>query len=109
MTAAANRFTSSCRTAPCSLLAPASPAAVAAGNVKISRVVRRPRLLSNRRNTEPFGLAGGAPCQPGITGINHLIRANGREEDLDAYSQRETMAGNLLIVETPGGGGYDAS
>ncbi|AOV15988.1 5-oxoprolinase [Acidihalobacter aeolianus] len=74
-------------------------------------LVRRLRLLepmtvavlSNRRSTAPFGLAGGTDGAPGV---NRLIRADGREENLGACDQREAAAGDLLSVETPGGGGY---
>ncbi|OBS09248.1 hydantoinase B/oxoprolinase family protein [Acidihalobacter prosperus] len=63
-------------------------------------------LLSNRRTSAPFGLAGGDCGQPGS---NRLIRADGRVEDLGACGQREAGAGDLLIVETPGGGGFGAA
>jgi len=60
-------------------------------------------LLTSRRSTRPYGLAGG---EPGAAGINRLRRRDGREEALGPRARVELEAGDRLLVETPGGGGY---
>ena len=60
-------------------------------------------LVTNRRTTAPFGLAGG---QPGASGRNTLRHPDGREEDLGPFVQRSIPADCTLRIETPGGGGY---
>ncbi len=55
-------------------------------------------LLSQRRRTAPSGVAGG---EPGAAGRNLL---NG--EELPPFASRDLEAGDLLRIETPGGGGY---
>ncbi|MHC4065862.1 MAG: hydantoinase B/oxoprolinase family protein [Planctomycetota bacterium] len=60
-------------------------------------------LLTQRRTRPPYGLAGGQPGQPGR---NRLLHAAGRIEELAALSQLRVAPGDVLIVETPGGGGY---
>ncbi|MHC4234859.1 MAG: hydantoinase B/oxoprolinase family protein, partial [Planctomycetota bacterium] len=39
-------------------------------------------------------------------GRNRLLHAAGRIEELAALSQLRVAPGDVLIVETPGGGGY---
>jgi len=51
----------------------------------------------------PFGLAGG---EPGAVGRNRLRRADGRMEELAAVDTRQADAGDAVIIDTPGGGGY---
>jgi 5-oxoprolinase (ATP-hydrolysing) len=34
------------------------------------------------------------------------VRASGAEEELDSIDGRDVKAGDRLILETPGGGGY---
>ncbi|NER85110.1 MAG: hydantoinase B/oxoprolinase family protein, partial [Leptolyngbya sp. SIO1D8] len=62
-------------------------------------------MLSSHRTIPPFGLAGG---QPGATGQNRLRKADGSEVTLGNLVQVEVEAGDCLIIETPGGGGYGA-
>jgi N-methylhydantoinase B len=59
-------------------------------------------LLTERRRHRPWGLAGGAP---GKTGRNLLVR-DGRRRELAAKCSVELEAGDRVIVETPGGGGW---
>jgi N-methylhydantoinase B/oxoprolinase/acetone carboxylase alpha subunit len=59
-------------------------------------------ILSDRRRYPPYGLHGGGP---GGRGRNTLVR-RGREQRLPGKVQLELHAGDLLRVETPGGGGY---
>ncbi|WP_448586663.1 hydantoinase B/oxoprolinase family protein [Thermaurantiacus sp.] len=60
-------------------------------------------ILSNRRRTAPFGLAGGAAGAPGC---NRLLRASGAIEDLGPTATRELGAGDAIEIATPGGGGF---
>ena len=62
-------------------------------------------ILSNRRRTAPFGLAGG---KDGATGRNRLERGGGGIECLEATALTEMAAGDVFVIETPGGGGYGA-
>jgi len=62
-------------------------------------------LLSNRRRVPPFGLAGGAP---GRLGAARLERADGSVQTLGATAAVEVAAGDAIVIETPGGGGYGA-
>lgn len=62
-------------------------------------------LLSGSRRVAPFGLAGGAP---GATGRNLLLRADGVVEELGGRAERALAAGDGLVIETPGGGGFGA-
>jgi N-methylhydantoinase B/oxoprolinase/acetone carboxylase alpha subunit len=59
-------------------------------------------ILSDRRETRPYGLAGGDAGQPGR---NILIRA-GRTHPVGSKARFELSAGDILRVETPGGGGF---
>jgi 5-oxoprolinase (ATP-hydrolysing) len=60
-------------------------------------------ILSNRRVVPPFGLAGGANGAPGV---NRVERAGGTVEVLPAIAAVEMAAGDVFVIETPGGGGY---
>jgi len=63
-------------------------------------------ILSQRRGPyPPFGLAGG---QSGALGRNTLIRADGTVETLAGCAQLVARPGDVLVLETPGGGGYGA-
>ncbi len=60
-------------------------------------------ILSNGRKVAAFGMAGG---QPGALGINRVERADGRIEELGATASVEMQAGDVFVIETPGGGGF---
>ncbi len=60
-------------------------------------------ILSNNRVHAPFGMAGGSP---GAKGINRVERADGRVEQLAHIGKVEMGAGDVFVIETPGGGGY---
>ncbi len=62
-------------------------------------------VLSERRAAGPFGLHGAGAGQ---RGRNRLVRG-GRSEDLPGKVKLTVQAGDVLVVETPGGGGYDPS
>ena len=59
-------------------------------------------LLSDRRARGPWGLAGGAPGKPGR---NTLIRGR-RSLPLPAKIRVDALPGDVLRIETPGGGGW---
>jgi 5-oxoprolinase (ATP-hydrolysing) len=60
-------------------------------------------ILSNGRRHPAFGMAGG---QPGLVGINRVVRTNGQMEDLGHIGQVEMNPGDIFEIHTPGGGGY---
>ncbi len=61
-------------------------------------------ILSQRRGPyPPYGLQGG---QPGALGHNTLQRANGAVTELPALAQFQAHQGDVLTIETPGGGGF---
>ena len=60
-------------------------------------------ILSNGRIVPAFGMAGG---EPGAVGINRVERADGRVETLGHIGSTEMAAGDVFVIETPGGGGY---
>jgi len=61
-------------------------------------------ILSQRRGPyPPYGVAGG---QPGTLVRNSLRRANGNQESLSGLVQTNVQPGDILTIETPGGGGW---
>jgi 5-oxoprolinase (ATP-hydrolysing) len=60
-------------------------------------------ILSNNRVHQPFGMAGGAP---GASGVNRVERADGAVEQLAHIGKVDMAAGDVFVIETPGGGGY---
>ncbi|WP_018872042.1 hydantoinase B/oxoprolinase family protein [Thioalkalivibrio sp. ALJ16] len=60
-------------------------------------------LLANRRRVPPFGLDGG---EPGATGEDAILRADGRREALAGCDRRPVAPGDAVEIHTPGGGGY---
>ena len=63
-------------------------------------------ILSNRRRVPPFGLQGG---QPGQLGRNEVRRASGAVEPVAATQAVQMAAGDVFVIETPGGGGFAPS
>ncbi len=76
-------------------------------------VVRRVRflepmtgaILSGHRRVPPYGMAGG---EPGKVGRNYVLRKDGRVVELAGADKAELDAGDVFVIETPGGGGYGA-
>ncbi|MEZ5654605.1 MAG: hydantoinase B/oxoprolinase family protein [Sphingobium sp.] len=60
-------------------------------------------LLSNRRTVAPFGLAGGAA---GACGRAWLERVGGDVERVGGRAEVAMQAGDVFVIETPGGGGF---
>jgi len=61
----------------------------------------RVSLLTERRSHAPQGEAGGGPGAPGRNLLNG--------EELPAKATRSLEAGDVIRIETPGGGGYGAA
>lgn len=60
-------------------------------------------ILSERRGVRPYGLHG---ADGGACGRNALLR-EGKIYELPGRVQLEVVPGDVLILETPGGGGYN--
>ena len=60
-------------------------------------------VLSSHRVCPPLGCAGGAP---GAVGRNAVQRSDGRSEPLGGNDRAELGAGDVFVMETPGGGGF---
>ena len=61
-------------------------------------------LLTQRRTSAPFGLKGGLPGAPGQ---NLLLRRGAtKPEILPSLAQTRANPGDILIIKTPGGGGF---
>lgn len=75
------------------------------GLVRTYRLLRPATVtvISERRQTPPWGVQGGAS---GACGRNTLVRSDGAEEPLPAKFSRRFEAGDILRIETPGGGGW---
>jgi 5-oxoprolinase (ATP-hydrolysing) len=63
-------------------------------------------ILSGHRLVSPHGMAGG---EPGARGRNYVLRLDGRRTELGPYDQTEMAAGDIVVIESPGGGGYGAA
>ncbi|HET6686401.1 MAG TPA: hydantoinase B/oxoprolinase family protein [Jiangellaceae bacterium] len=59
--------------------------------------------LSGHRRVPPYGLAGG---HPGALGRNRVERADGSVVEMAGCDSVEVDVGDVLVVETPGGGGF---
>jgi 5-oxoprolinase (ATP-hydrolysing) len=59
--------------------------------------------LSQHRRVPPYGMAGG---KPGALGANRVERADGTVLPLRGSDSADVGPGDVLVVETPGGGGY---
>src|SRR5688572_5677514 len=60
-------------------------------------------VLSDRRRFRPNGLNGGGA---GLAGRNAIRRADGRVEEMPGKFTTWLEAGDALLIETPGGGGW---
>ncbi len=60
-------------------------------------------LLSTRRETAPFGLDGG---KPGAKGTGVIVRGDGTRVTLKGCDEIAVNAGDAIVIETPGGGGF---
>ena len=63
-------------------------------------------VLSGHRRLAPYGMAGGAP---GALGRTWVERSDGTRVRLGSADSIDVAAGDVLVVETPGGGGFGAA
>jgi 5-oxoprolinase (ATP-hydrolysing) len=59
--------------------------------------------LTGHRRVPPYGMAGG---EPGALGHNRVLRADGTVTELSGCDSADLAPGDVLEIETPGGGGY---
>ena len=59
-------------------------------------------ILSERRTRGPYGLQGGAPGHPG----RNVLISNEEEHPLAGKVSISTREGDIIRIETPGGGGF---
>lgn len=59
--------------------------------------------LSQHRRVPPYGMNGG---EPGALGANRVERADGTVTPLGGSDATDVGPGDVLVIETPGGGGY---
>ncbi|MFF0464146.1 hydantoinase B/oxoprolinase family protein [Streptomyces mexicanus] len=59
--------------------------------------------LAQHRRVPPYGMAGG---EPGALGAARVERADGTVVELAGSDSADVAAGDVLVIETPGGGGY---
>lgn len=67
------------------------------------RIPMTASILSERRSFAPYGMKGGAD---GKRGLNQWVKANGRTINLGGKNSVAVSAGDRIIINTPGGGGY---
>ena len=74
------------------------------GVVKAIRLLADARvtLLTDRRVTEPYGLRGGSP---GSVGRNQRMTGS-ESEELPGKCSFQAAADDVIVIETPGGGGW---
>jgi len=60
-------------------------------------------LITERRKHRPWALQGG---EPGETGANSLRRPDGSSQSLPGKATFSVAPGDVVVVETPGGGGW---
>ncbi|WP_399922578.1 hydantoinase B/oxoprolinase family protein [Streptomyces kanamyceticus] len=59
--------------------------------------------LAQHRRVPPYGMAGGAP---GALGAGRVERTDGTVLELGGSDSADLGPGDVLVIETPGGGGY---
>ena len=60
-------------------------------------------ILSQHRVSAPYGMAGGGD---GAVGRQGIIGADGDRREIAGIDGDEVAAGDRVILETPGGGGW---
>jgi 5-oxoprolinase (ATP-hydrolysing) len=60
-------------------------------------------ILANHRRLAPHGMGGGSAGEPGR---NWVERADGTRVALGAADRAEVAAGDVFVIQTPGGGGF---
>lgn len=67
------------------------------------RIPMTASILSERRSFAPYGMRGG---DPGMRGLNQWIKTNGRTINLGGKNSVAVSAGDRVVINTPGGGGF---
>jgi len=60
-------------------------------------------MLANHRRVAPFGVAGGKSA---AVGRNWIERAAGKADHFNATFEAKVVRDDVIVIETPGGGGY---
>ncbi len=60
-------------------------------------------ILAGHRRIPPYGMHGGEPGRPGS---NYLLHSDGRRTEFHSQGNIQVQAGDVMVIETPGGGGY---
>jgi 5-oxoprolinase (ATP-hydrolysing) len=60
-------------------------------------------LVSSRRSAGPFGMEG---AEAGAPGRQWIGRADGSRDEIAGVAQAQLDAGDCIVIETPGGGGW---
>ena len=63
-------------------------------------------IVASRRKVAPFGLEGGAD---GLAGRQWVDRAGGSRLVMSGTDRAELLPGDVVTIETPGGGGFGAA
>jgi 5-oxoprolinase (ATP-hydrolysing) len=63
-------------------------------------------LLTQHRVEKPYGLKGGSP---GKSGEQFIIRKDGKKEKLKGMDSAAVNPGDVIVIKTPGGGGWKNS
>jgi 5-oxoprolinase (ATP-hydrolysing) len=74
--------------------------------LKVLRPLTLSVLTQRRGPHPPYGAHGGGP---GVLGRNTLIRADGTQSIVSGIAQVQVEAGDVLVIETPGGGGFGSA
>lgn len=67
------------------------------------RIPMTASILSERRTFAPYGMEGG---EEGKRGLNQWIKKNGRTVNIGGKNSVQVEAGDRVVINTPGGGGY---
>ncbi len=59
-------------------------------------------LLTERRDSAPYGLGGGEQGRPG----ENRLQRGGKSRRVDAKAKLDLQPGDVLSIRTPGGGGW---
>ncbi len=60
-------------------------------------------ILAGHRRVPPYGMHHG---KSGKVGCNYLLHSSGARTDLSAQGQVQVEEGDIMVIKTPGGGGY---
>jgi N-methylhydantoinase B len=63
-------------------------------------------ILSERRNGKPYGMKGGSPGMPGRNLLTCKKSSSQTIKKLDSKTSFRANPGDIIAIETPGGGGY---